>query len=104
MILQASLSKDTNATGLFPELIAVSHSQYLSGMHSNYETGDMVLHAVARGTIDPSAIRRLQNAPTDGVPRQKFFLIATSSLLNGERNAPNSHSLCREVSSQEPIE
>jgi len=38
MILQASLSKDTNATGLFPELMFVSHSQYLSGMLSNYES------------------------------------------------------------------
>ena len=44
------------------------------------------MHAVARGTIDPSAIRRLQNAPMDGVPGQKFLLIDTSSLLNAERN------------------
>jgi hypothetical protein len=64
----------------------MNHSQYLSGVLSNYEAGDMVLHAVARGTIDPSAIRRLQNAPMDGVPRQKFLLIDTSSLLNAERN------------------
>jgi hypothetical protein len=71
MILQASLSKNTDATGLFPELIAMSHSQYLSGVLSNNETGEMVLHAVARGTINPSAIRRLQNPPIDGVPRQK---------------------------------
>jgi hypothetical protein len=86
MILQASLSKNTNATGLFPELIAMSHFQYLSGVLSSYETGDMVLHAVASGAIDPSTIRRLQNAPMDGVPRQKFLLINTSSLLNAERN------------------
>ena len=46
----------------------------------------MVLHAVARGTIDPSAIRSLQNAPVDGVSRQKFLLIDMSSLLNAERN------------------